>query len=211
MLRKRHVQIGKDVIFRSPRSTHIDLTRPSLVTIGNHVDINVNFHLYTHDWTSFVFRQVFHDFVNSSGKVTINDNVYIAANVIVLKGVTIGDNCIIGAGSVVNRNIPSNSVAVGNPCRVVCSLEEFYVKRKQRALNEAKEYIDSIRERYGREPKAEDLWEEFGYFVDVRNRREYPQIPIEYQLAEGYDDWIKNHKALFDGLDEFLKYLSGNI
>ena len=210
MLRKHHIQIGDNVIFRAPRSTHIDLTRPSLVTIGNHVDINVNFHLYTHDWSSFVFRQVFHDFVNSSGKVTIGDNVYIAANVIVLKGVTIGDNCIIGAGSVVNRDIPSNSVAVGNPCRVVCSLEEFYKKRKQRALSEAKEYIESIRDRYGREPQPEDLWEEFGYFVDARNRSKYPQIPIEFQLAEGYEEWMKTHKAQFEGLNEFLNYLSSN-
>ena len=210
MLRKHHIQIGDNVIFRAPRSTHIDLTRPSLVTIGNHVDINVNFHLYTHDWSSFVFRQVFHDFVNSSGKVTIGDNVYIAVNVIVLKGVTIGDNCIIGAGSVVNRDIPSNSVAVGNPCRVVCSLEEFYKKRKQRALSEAKEYIESIRDRYGREPQPEDLWEEFGYFVDARNRSKYPQIPIEFQLAEGYEEWMKIHKAQFEGLNEFLNYLSSN-
>ena len=210
MLRKHHIQIGDNVIFRAPRSTHIDLTRPSLVTIGNHVDINVNFHLYTHDWSSFVFRQVFHDFVNSSGKVTIGDNVYIAVNVIVLKGVTIGDNCIIGAGSVVNRDIPSNSVAVGNPCRVVCSLEEFYKKRKQRALSEAKEYIESIRDRYGREPQPEDLWEEFGYFVEARNRSKYPQIPIEFQLAEGYEEWMKTHKAQFEGLNEFLNYLSSN-
>lgn len=210
MLRKHHIQIGDNVIFRAPRSTHIDLTRPSLVTIGNHVDINVNFHLYTHDWSSFVFRQVFHDFVNSSGKVTIGDNVYIAVNVIVLKGVTIGDNCIIGAGSVVNRDIPSNSVAVGNPCRVVCSLEEFYKKRKHRALSETKEYIESIRDRYGREPQPEDLWEEFGYFVDARNRSKYPQIPIEFQLAEGYEEWMKTHKAQFEGLNEFLNYLSSN-
>lgn len=210
MLRKHHIKIGDNVVFRAPRSTHIDMTRPSLITIGHHVDINVNFHLYTHDWTSFVFRQVFHDFINSSGKVTIGNNVYIAANVIVLKGVTIGDNCIIGAGSVVNRDIPSNSVAVGNPCRVVCTLEEFYSKRKHRALNEAKEYVESIRERFGREPQPEDLWEEFGYFIDARNKFKYPQIPVEFQLAEGYEEWMKNHNAQFDGLDEFLKYLSSN-
>lgn len=207
MLRKRHVQIGEKVLFRDPRSTHIDLTRPSLVTIGNRVDININFQLYTHDWTSFVFRQVYHDFVNSSGKVTIGDNVYIAANVIVLKGVTIGDNCIIGAGSVVNRDIPSNSVAVGNPCCVVCSLEDFYERRKKKAIAEAKEYAQSIRERYHREPQVEDFWEEFGYFVDTRNRQYYPQIPIESQLAEGYEGWIKNHKAQFKDLDSFLDYV----
>lgn len=210
MLRSHHVLVGKNVVFRSPRSTHIDLTRPSLITIGNNVDINVNFHLYTHDWTSFVFRQVFHDFVNSSGRVKIGDNVYIAANVIILKGVSIGNNCIIGAGSVVTKDIPSNSVAVGNPCRVLCTLEEFYERRKKKALNEAKEYADSIRERYQREPEAKDFWEEFGYFVDAKNRKKYPEIPIEAQLAQGYCSWIRNHHAQFDGLDAFLDFISKN-
>lgn len=45
MLRKHHIKIGDNVVFRAPRSTHIDMTRPSLITIGHHVDINVNFHL----------------------------------------------------------------------------------------------------------------------------------------------------------------------
>lgn len=51
--------------------------------------------------------------------VTIGDNVWIGANVCILPGVTIGDNVVIGAGSVVNKDIPSGVVAVGNPCRVL--------------------------------------------------------------------------------------------
>ena len=39
--------------------------------------------------------------------------------------ITVGDNCIIGAGSVVSKDIPSNSVAAGNPAKVICSIEEF--------------------------------------------------------------------------------------
>ncbi|HIR30665.1 MAG TPA: sugar O-acetyltransferase [Candidatus Faecousia faecavium] len=54
-----------------------------------------------------------------SAPVTIGNNVWIGGGVIVLPGVTIGDNVVIGAGSVVTKNIPSNSVALGNPCRVV--------------------------------------------------------------------------------------------
>ncbi len=56
--------------------------------------------------------------------ITVGDNVWIGANVSVLPGVTIGDNTIIGAGSVVNKNIPSNVIAVGNPCRVVREITE---------------------------------------------------------------------------------------
>ena len=54
--------------------------------------------------------------------ITVGNNVWIGAGVNVLPGVTIGDNCVIGAGSVVNRDIPANSLAVGNPCRVVRSI-----------------------------------------------------------------------------------------
>ena len=56
--------------------------------------------------------------------ITVGDNVWIGGNVVVLPGVTIGSNCVIGAGSIVNRDIPSNCVAVGNPCRVIKKIEE---------------------------------------------------------------------------------------
>lgn len=55
--------------------------------------------------------------------VTIGHNCWIGGSVTILPGVTIGDNCTIGAGSVVVKDIPAGSVAVGNPCRVVRSLD----------------------------------------------------------------------------------------
>lgn len=51
--------------------------------------------------------------------ITVGNNVWIGAKVCVLPGVTIGDNCVIGAGSIVTRDIPAGSLAVGNPCRVI--------------------------------------------------------------------------------------------
>jgi maltose O-acetyltransferase len=51
--------------------------------------------------------------------VTIGNNCWLATGVNVLSGVTIGDGCVIGAGSVVTHDIPANSLAVGNPCRVI--------------------------------------------------------------------------------------------
>ena len=51
--------------------------------------------------------------------VHIGKNCWLGAGVIVMPGVTIGDNCVIGAGSIVTKDIPSNVVAVGNPCRVL--------------------------------------------------------------------------------------------
>ena len=55
--------------------------------------------------------------------IEIGNNVWIGGNVAVLPGVKIGDNVVIGAGSVVTKDIPSNVVAVGNPCKVIKTIE----------------------------------------------------------------------------------------
>jgi acetyltransferase-like isoleucine patch superfamily enzyme len=69
----------------------------------------------------------FHD-VNKNtyvrSKVTIGKNVWIGAQCVIVRGVTIGNNAVIGAGSVVTKNIPGNSVAVGNPARVIRKIEK---------------------------------------------------------------------------------------
>jgi len=56
--------------------------------------------------------------------ITIGNNCWLGANVVVCGGVTIGDGCVIGAGSVVTRNVPPNSLAAGNPCRVIRELTD---------------------------------------------------------------------------------------
>lgn len=58
---------------------------------------------------------------SDNAPIKIGENVWIGMNSRICKGVTIGDNCVIGANSVVTKDIPSNSVAVGNPARVVKS------------------------------------------------------------------------------------------
>ncbi len=70
--------------------------------------------------------------------IKIGNNVWLGANVSVLPGVTIGDNTIIGAGSVVNRDIPSNVIAVGNPCRVIRQITEAD-KKKYPVFTEAED------------------------------------------------------------------------
>lgn len=55
--------------------------------------------------------------------IRVGNNVWIGGNVVVLPGVTIGDNCVIGAGSIVTKDIPENTVAVGNPCKVIKTIK----------------------------------------------------------------------------------------
>ena len=59
---------------------------------------------------------------DNDNRPIIGDNVTLGVNVTVIGGVTIGNNVIIGAGSVVVKDIPDNSIAVGNPCRVIKSI-----------------------------------------------------------------------------------------
>jgi len=56
--------------------------------------------------------------------VTIGHNVWIGGNSVILPGVSIGDNAVIGAGSIVNRDVPANTLAVGNPCRPIRHITE---------------------------------------------------------------------------------------
>ena len=56
--------------------------------------------------------------------IVIEDNVWIGANVAIMPGVTIGSNVVIGGGSVVVKDIPDNSVAVGNPCHVIRAITD---------------------------------------------------------------------------------------
>lgn len=87
------------------------------VTIGDDCFIGPNVSVYTacHS-TDPVERNTRQEWAKP---VTIGNNVWIGGSVTILPGVTIGDNVTIGAGSVVVSDIPSNTVAVGNPCKVI--------------------------------------------------------------------------------------------
>lgn len=78
----------------------------------------------------------------------------------------IGNNVIIGANSLVNKDIPDNCVAAGNPCKVIMSLEEYHEKRKAAQVDEAKELVMLYREHYGKEPDEHALHEFFWLFTD---------------------------------------------
>ena len=86
------------------------------VKIGEHTLIGPNTHIYT-ACHSLVPDERISD-IEFGKPVTIGKNVWIGGNCTILPGVTIGDNSVIGAGSVVTKDIPNNSIAVGNPAKV---------------------------------------------------------------------------------------------
>ena len=90
------------------------------ITIGNNVFIAPNVSIITEEHAMEVGQRL--EGLEYTHPVTIGNNVWICTGAIVLPGVTIGDNSVIGAGSVVTSDIPQNSLAVGNPCRVIRAL-----------------------------------------------------------------------------------------
>lgn len=206
-LRKKGIKIGEDVVFTNRYTLDIDLHKPSLIEIGNRVFINRGFSLLTHDYVTFCFLPIYHDYVSSQGKVKIGNNVAFGRNVTVLKGVSIGDNVFIGYGSIVTKDIPSNSIAIGSPAKVICSLNEFYQKRKESYLEEAVEYAQSIKERFGRDPVIEDFFEEFPLFINGSDSNKYlDKLPIKSQLGTFYTEYCKEHKSYFANFEEFMDY-----
>lgn len=118
-----HIRMGKG----SYANFNFTVLDENTVTIGDNVFIGPNCSMLTpiHPlcWQD---RNTFHNDktgadtnLEYSAPITVGDNCWIGGSVTILAGVTIGEGCVIGAGAVVTKSIPANSLAFGNPCRVV--------------------------------------------------------------------------------------------
>ena len=119
----KRIFVGDDVIINM-NCTFVD---DAPIRIGSRVLIASNVQIYTASHPILPEERLVPDrkarrttfFRTYARPVVIEDQVWIGAGCILLPGVTVGRNSVIGAGSVVNRSIPPDCVAVGNPCRVV--------------------------------------------------------------------------------------------
>jgi maltose O-acetyltransferase len=91
------------------------------VTIGNNVFFAPAVQLYT---ATHPLNAVYRRSKENAEPITIGDDCWIGGGTVICPGVTIGSGCVIGAGSVVTRDIPDNSLAVGNPARVIRQLNQ---------------------------------------------------------------------------------------
>ncbi len=114
----KHVHFGNNV-YANFSLTLVDDTH---IYIGDHTMIGPNVTIATasHPIDPSLRESAY----QQNRPVTVGRNCWIGAGAILLPGVSVGDNSIIGAGSVVTKDIPANVIAVGNPCRVIKSIEE---------------------------------------------------------------------------------------
>jgi len=129
-IKKHHIfkEMGDNVFFQ-PRVIPSD---PKLITLHNNIVVTSNVTFVTHD--------VFHLGLNhldmgifsyQSGCIEVMDNVFIGCNSTILPNLRIGPNAVIGAGSVVTKDVPKNTVVAGNPAKVIGTFDEFIKKRKE--------------------------------------------------------------------------------
>ena len=116
-----------------------------LISIGDNCELAPNVRLIAHDASPkklLGYAKI--------GRIDIRNNCFIGDSVIVLPGVTIGENSIIGAGSIVTKDVPPNSVAAGNPARVICSVQAYADKIRRHSKDKKvfgdDYYIDRLNE-----------------------------------------------------------------
>lgn len=130
---------------------------------GKNIYVNYNLtcvddtHIYIGDYTMFgpnvtiataghpILPELRRKGLQYNMEVHIGQNCWIGAGAIIMPGVTIGDNVVIGAGSVVTKDIPSNVVAVGNPCKVMREVGEhdrkYYFRDREINMEEWKDWV----------------------------------------------------------------------
>lgn len=107
------LQIGDDVSVNRGAQFYSAFKERQSIIIGNDVYIGPNACFFASGHVVGNLSQIV------GAGIVVGDHVWIGANAVLLPGVSIGDNCVIGAGSVVTKSVQANSVAAGNPARVI--------------------------------------------------------------------------------------------
>ena len=136
-LRSQGVKVGRNCHF-SLKHVHLG-SEPWLVQIGDNVTITRGVSFITHDGSTRLFRAQYPDVLNKKfgnvyAPIIVHDNCFIGVNTIVMPGVTIGPDSIVGAGSIVTRDVPPRTIAVGNPAKVIKTLDDYIARHLENHL-----------------------------------------------------------------------------
>lgn len=211
-LRAQGATVGDDVIIYEPSSNYFGLNNPFNLRIGDHVRITHGVCVVDHGYDWSVLKVAYGEVLGSTAPVTIGSNVFVGVDAILLKGVTIGSNVIIGAGSVVTHDIPDDSVAAGNPCKVIMSLNKYHKKCCDAQLREAEELYRSYQKTYpGQVPDREVFREYFWLFdrPDEQGRFSCEEYDRVMHLSGCYERSMKvlrEQSPMFESYEEFLRH-----
>ena len=134
-LKKRGLTVGRNFVIWD--KCKIDPSHCWHIQIGDNVILATGVHLLAHDGSLGHFLGY-----GRIGNIKIGNNVFIGERATVLPGVTIGNNVIIGVGSVVTKDIPDNSLAVGVPAKVIMPLD-VYLEREKKSMNNENVFDES--------------------------------------------------------------------
>ncbi len=109
-------------------------TEPFLISIGDNVYITDGCMFVNHDGGTLILRKDVPD-LEITAPIRVGNNVYFGVRSIIMPGVSIGNRVIVGAGSIVTKDIPDNSVCVGSPARVIKSVDDYLDKCKGNSLH----------------------------------------------------------------------------
>lgn len=217
-LRSKGARIGEDVRIYSPNNTIIDSTCAYLLTIGDHVCITDGVKILTHDFSWSVLKDFAPEgeapgaILGCQAPVEIGDHVFIGMNAVITCGVKIGHHVIIGAGSVVTRDCEPNAVYAGNPARKICTLAEFYRRRKAKQFREARETALRYQERFGENPPVAVFKEHFMLFASREMAENDPVLRSQMGQMDSFDltaAYMDSHPPMFDSYEAFLQACYG--
>lgn len=213
ILEKKGITCGVHTKFFDIPSIYIDDQRPWMLEIGDYCKITKGVIILNHDYSRSVLRRVYGEIIEGSQKTKIGNNVFIGMNSIILMGTEIGNNVIVGAGSIVKGKIPDNVVIAGNPARIICTLDQYYEKRKKLYINEAKICANSFKEKNKRYPTIEEMGAFFPIYLK-RDIQELRKNNIFTNLSGDNEEEIINYwlktSPIYKDYETFLKE-SGEI
>lgn len=133
----------------------------------------------------------------------------------ILRNVKIGDNAIIGAGTVVTKDVPANTIVAGNPARIISTIEQYYTKLKDTLLENAEYEVEVFFSKNNRLPNIEET----GYFMTIFLERTQENVekfiaklPFERgdNKKEVMNDFL-NSEPIFNSYNEYIEHMKSYL
>lgn len=208
-LKKKGVKVGDFIEISFPKDTFIDVLNPHLLTIGSYVSMTGPTTILTHDYSVCVLKKwTGGEILGKQRKTVIGNNVFLGWGCTILCGSEIGDDVIIGANAVVSGKVESESVYAGNPAKRICSIQEYYSKRKNSQYREALAIYQEYMCRFKQIPPKSIFHEYFFLFSSGCDNELIPEFEKKLYDHGNYIEsksCLLHNVPLFKSFDEFVE------